>query len=173
MPSFSQNTSSPVARGQRAAQVEFIPAAVGRERNVELALPAAQIVGHGDAQAGEPGVGRAIDQAAQAGDALAGEGDRLLGHREGALQPAALDHPTGEVDQKRIQRAAAELEADRVGALRVEAEDGRGLAASAHALAADAHQVLLLQVTDDLPGGVVGQPGMAGEVGLGRLAEAT
>ena len=41
-----------------------------------------------------------------------------------------------------------------------------------HALAARADQALLLEVADDLAGGVVGQARVSGEIGLGRLAEA-
>ena len=80
--------------------------------------------------------GRAFDQTPQAGDARAGERHRLLRHRKVPLQVATLEDPAAEIHQERVERAAAELEADRIGAFGIEAQKGGGLAAPAGALAA-------------------------------------
>ena len=87
------------------------------------------------------------------------------------LEAPALEHGAGEVDQKRVDGAAAQLDADRVGAGGVEAEHGGGLPALPHAPSRAGDQPLLLERLDDLADRVLGEAQLPGEVGPGRLAE--
>jgi hypothetical protein len=86
---------------------------------------------------------------------------------------APVQHMAAKIYQQRIDRAAAELHADGMGAVRVERQQGCRLAASTAALTLAADQLALLQLLDDHAGGVVRQADIAGEIRLGRLTQAT
>ena len=101
---------------------------------------------------------------------MKGEADGLVRHRKVQLVVATVQDMAAKIHQERIDRAAAELHADGVGAVRVERQQGGRLAASAGALALAADQLPLLQFLYDHAGGVVGQADIAGEIRLGSLA---
>jgi hypothetical protein len=80
--------------------------------------------------------------------------------------PGCVEHFTAEIHQDGIESAAAELNADRVGAFRVQLQQCRGLSAKAAALARYDYKFLPLEIANNLPGGILGEFDLPGEVGF-------
>ena len=102
---------------------------------------------------------------AQGGDKVS---DRIKGRgglqaRELAL--AARDHRAAEIDQSRFDAARRHVDSDRMAAIGIDAERGRGIAAPAALLAGTQQEALGLELADD------GRDGLHGEAdALGDLA---
>ena len=175
VPSFSQNTSSPVAAASSLPRGRIRSSAGRLRAGCRARAASCPDCRASPRPARRAGRGRAADQCgATPQRSRLTKATASSGIGKAPLQAAPLDHPAAEIDQHRVQRAAPELDPDRVGAVRVEAQHasraGRGRRVR---LPSVRTSCWLLELAHDLPGGVVGQLGVAGEIGFGGLAEAT
>ena len=132
--------------------------------------PVPQLERHGDAEPGDALVLRGVEPGAQALDAGADEIDGLARRRiaVGILQHGA--DVAEEIDQHQLGAAAADLQAEEIGAVGIERHrDGWLADLAAHRRLAQ-QQAFVLQLAHDDRDGLRRQPGHAGDLGLGKAA---
>ena len=138
-------------------------------RRADLLGPGPQFEGHGDAEPGDPSP---LFRGERAGDRIEGAGDEIDDGRhlrKGVGQPLARPDRADEIHQHELDRAPADLQAEREGAVGIEPHRDRRLADPAAARLFAQDQFLCLEHSHDDRGGLRREACAPRDVGLGQF----